>query len=395
MKKPSKVILVIGIILVLASYLNSGAKKVSIYKSAGNTIDIALVYPKTGTDPERGQQFYKASILAQKMINENGGINGKQLQFTIMNSENSPNEAKAIAEDLITRKNVLCVIADSNNNCAEAAAPIYESAHMTQITPMASSEEFAAAGEYQFSASPPRSFNTKFDVQNIICGKMGYKSVGIIYINSNWAGAALKTFEKTAEENNLEIRVKEPIAKGQTKFNAIIQRVRQTNPDCLYILADYDETIKLLQLIRIEQWDVPVIVTGSYVTEQPENVIGTGLGTVISRRLSSLDAVMQQKENFIYEYRDSAKYSDMEFGMQVYDAVMMVAGAAEKCRDNLTRENFRSALLKIRSFSGLLGDASFDETGTAQRPFYVAKHTRGRWETITPWEDIKKQIQFR
>lgn len=392
MNKLSKIILVIGIIFIFTNCSN--LKEKHVYKPIDDKIYVALVYPKTGTNLQHGEQFHKAASLAKKYINQNGGINGKQLEFVIMNSQNSPNKAQTIAKDLINSNNILCVIADSNNNCAESAALIYEQAHIMQITPIASSDEFVVSGKYQFSASPTRNFNTRFDVENIIYG-MGYKSVGIIYINSTWSRPSLDTFERTAEENNLQIRVKEPISEGQTKFRPIIQRVRQTNPDCLYILADYDETIKLIQTIRIDQWDIPIIVTGSYITEQPENIIGTSLGEVISRRLSSLDVVMQEKENFIYEYRDVANYSDMEFGMQVYDTIMMVAHAAQKCEDNLTRENFRNSFTKLRNFNGLLGSIHFDKTGIAQRPFYVAKHTNRRWEIITHWKHIEKWMESR
>ncbi len=393
MKNLSKIILVIGLIFVFTSCSSLVLNRETVYKPVNDSIDVALIYPKTGANLGYGEQFLKAATLAQQVVNDNGGINGKNLQLITLNSENSPNKAKSIAENLINKSTVLCVIADTNNNCAESAAPIYEKAHMTQITPMASSDEFIVSGKYQFSASSTRSFNTKLDVQKII-SDMGYKSVGVIYINSSWAGPALETFERTAEVSNLQIRVKEPIADGQTKFKSIIKRIRQTKPDCLYILADYDETIKLAQAIRIDQWDIPIIVTGSYVTEQPENVIGTSLGSIISRRLSSLDIVIEDRENFIYEYRNVADYSDIEFGMQVYDTVMMVAKAAEKSYASLTRNNFRDALLNINNFNGLLGDVSFDNSGVALRPFYIAKHVHRRWENIISWNDIQEWIKF-
>ena len=68
----------------------------------GDTIKIGLVASLNGDLRPWGIDSERGAKLAVKQINENGGINGKQVQLIVEDSASTPEGGKSAAEKLIS-----------------------------------------------------------------------------------------------------------------------------------------------------------------------------------------------------------------------------------------------------------------------------------------------------
>lgn len=374
MKKYFKLLLKLIFILTVSEFIIFGIinKEKSIIKA--EEINIALIYSDIGTYSNYANQLITAVELAEKYINSNGGINNKNLNIDMFDCQNNPQTAEEIAKLIVGKNSYICVISYYNNNCMMTTAPIFEKNKIVQITPISDNIDFASYSEYQFSFATSRSENSIYDGTELIKNKLGFDSVGIIYINNNWTIEALRAFEKEAELASLSIRIAEPISKEQANFKPIITRMIQTKPDCIYVIADYNETVKIIEEVKTSKWDVPIIVTSSFITDRTKIIPEKTLKNVIGRQYKAFNYNNKEREEFIYNYRKAAEYSDMEFGMLSYDIVKIISKSVANCDNKLTLKKFKEEFLKIEDFDGILGNIRFDKNGTAVREFKIIKY---------------------
>ena len=60
---------------------------------AKGKIKIGVIGPQTGASAETGQAVSKGAEIAANMINEKGGINGREIELIIADGKNDPAES--------------------------------------------------------------------------------------------------------------------------------------------------------------------------------------------------------------------------------------------------------------------------------------------------------------
>src|SRR5437763_18399 len=87
------------------------ATKVAGNKISGNTIPIGLVASLSGDLKPWGQDEQRGAELAVKEVNAAGGVNGKQIQLLVEDSQSHAEPGKSAAEKLIG-ENVLGLVGE-------------------------------------------------------------------------------------------------------------------------------------------------------------------------------------------------------------------------------------------------------------------------------------------
>src|SRR5215472_3889929 len=72
-------------------------------RAAESPYDLDVVLPLTGTAAFLGQSGQQAIQLAEKIINKDGGINGRPVHFVFHDDETNPRVAVQIASELVAR----------------------------------------------------------------------------------------------------------------------------------------------------------------------------------------------------------------------------------------------------------------------------------------------------
>jgi branched-chain amino acid transport system substrate-binding protein len=107
-----------------------------------------------GSNTNVAQEILRGVAHAQDTVNHKGGINGRPLQVTIANDDNSPEVAKAIAARLVKDPQVLAVIGHNSSDASVAAAPIYVQGGLVMVTPTSFSDRLSSMGPYVFRMVP-------------------------------------------------------------------------------------------------------------------------------------------------------------------------------------------------------------------------------------------------
>ena len=345
--------------------------------SEADTVTFAVVSPVTGDSAEYGVHFNIGAEMAAEMINESGGINGKQVVLKSFDSKNDAKEAAEVARLVGQDQSILATIGDFSSTCCMATAPIYEENKLVQISPSAGLIDFPKVGPYNFSTTGVQQDDGPFLVNRVVHETMNAKSFAIVYTNNDFGLNMLQYMTEEAEALGVAITDTEAIAAGEKDFTAIVSKMRQTNPEVVMIVANYGEVANCVKQIRQVGWDVPIVISGSALTDQLVELLGDDVNGIYSNIAFVPSDDDPTTKEFTDEFTERAGIPPSVHSVCTYDTLWMVCEAARQCGDNLNRETLREALAAFEGFEGLMGPIEFTEDGAIHRGYKVVQYQDG------------------
>lgn len=399
MKRSLAPILAMAVALMCAAGCAAGGDKASQPPSAASTaptqqegtgdeaknpIRIGLSTPITGSFAENGIGTQAAVEMAVEEINAKGGINGRLVELEIQDSKSDATQAAQIATMFTEDSSILAEIGDFASGACIAAAPIYQEAGMVQLSPTASNPDYTLQGDCMFSIFGKTTDEGRFIADYLLKKYMGAQNVGVIYVNSDWGAEAYDILSGCCQDNGVNIVASETFFEGEKDFNAILTKVRQTNPDTVMLMMGYDSGAVAIKQIRQMDWDVKVGISGLAYSEQLIALGGADCEGVLSEIGFVIDETNPEMMAFATEFEKRTGFAPNMMMTCAYDAMNMLAQAIENCGDDVDRASVRDALAALEGFEGLTGPKTFNEDRTiTQRNFKIVTIEDGAWKVLT------------
>ena len=346
-------------------------------------IRIGLSTPITGSFAENGQGTEVAVRMAVDEINANGGINGRLVEVVVQDSKSDPMQAAQIATMFTEDETILAEIGDFASGACIAAAPIYQEAGMVQLSPTASNPDYTLQGDYMFSIFGKTTDEGKFIADYLLKKYMQAENVAVIYVNSDWGVEAYEILSENCEANGINIVSSENFFEGEKDFNAVLTKVRQTNPDSLMLLTGYDSGAVIIKQAKQMDWNVKIAISGVAYSEQLISLGGDSVEGVLSEIGFVIDETNPEMLAFATEFEKRAGFAPNMMMTCAYDATHMLAQAMANCQ-TLDRASIREELFKLEGFAGLTGPKAFNEDRTiTQKNFKIVTIENGAWKVLT------------
>lgn len=348
----------------------------SVFAQQG-VVKIGLSAPITGNYAEFGENFKYAVQMAADELNAKGGIRGRKVEIVVMDSKGDPKEAALIAQKFVQDKDIVAVIGDFTSTSCLAAAPIYERYGLVQLSPTASHPQFAPSGEYMFGIVGTQAGEGPFNVKYIAQEYLGLKSVAVIYINNDWGVATKDYFVKAADEYGLKVTISQPFFEGEKDFTATLTKIRQTNPEGIYIAAMYNEASLIARQIKKMGWNVKMLAPSSVFSDSLLKLGGDAVEGLVTNTFFALNDPDPKVQAFIKEFRRRAGRDPNLHAACAYDSMMILAQAIEKA--GFDRKAIRDALAATKNFQGITGSITFTKVGDVVRKYKIMVVENGQW----------------
>ena len=216
----------------------------------GDTVTLGAIFPLTGPMAFAGTESRDGAILAMEEINAAGGLLGKKLALISEDDEGDAAKTVNAFTKLTTRDKISLILGSSSSGASQAISTLAQNNKILQISPTATNTNVTLAGDYVFRAC----FIDPF--QGLVCAEFVYDTLGsrraaVLYdagadYNTGLADAFKKRFK---ELPGAQIVADEAYQSWDVDFNAQITRLKQSNPDVIF-LPNYffDVTLQAKQL---------------------------------------------------------------------------------------------------------------------------------------------------
>lgn len=310
-----------------------------------NTIKIGSIGPLSGGVAVYGTEARNAIELAVEEINADGGVNGQNFELISEDDEGNPEKSVSAYKKLVTKDGVKLIVGSLTSGCTLAITPLSQAQKVVLVAPAATNPAITDAGDYIFRACYTDPFQgtvgAKFAAENL-----GTKRAAVLYdVGNDYSVGLTDNFVKKFTEEGGEIVAKESYTTGDKDFNAQLTKIKNANPDVVY-LPDYYGTVALIsKQLRAQGITTPTIGPDGW-DGLAEGAGDELLNGFYSNHYAS-DSSDEKVQKFAAAYKAKFGTAPTSFAALAYDSVYMikdavaVAGSAdpEKVRDALEKTN--------------------------------------------------------
>jgi branched-chain amino acid transport system substrate-binding protein len=347
---------------------------------AADPIYVGLMAPMTGDYAEYGMFFKQGMEVAIDQINKAGGIKGRMIEIVVGDSRADPKEAALVAQKFTANPKIVAVVGDFTSSCAMAAAPIYESAQMVQVSPSSSHPDFTRLGKFMFRNTPTQEYEAPFLAKWAV-RDLGKKKVATIYIKNDWGISTNKYFVETAKSLGAEVVAQEEFLPGEKDFTAILTKIKNTNPELLYLGAMYAETALITQ--QMQKMRFKPIMMGCTAIFSPKliELAGDAVEGILANALYFPDFDRPEVKNFTKAFVEKNKKEPNNFAALAYDSMNILIYAMKT--SDLDKVKMRDAIASLKNFPGATGGATF-VGGDVVKEYGKIMVKNGKWAAYKP-----------
>lgn len=343
-----------------------------------DVVKIGGLAPLTGSLAIYGVTTTNGADLAVKEINENGGINGKKIEYTVLDTKGDATES-VMAYNKLVDNGAVAVIGDITSKPTVAVAEIAAQDNMPMITPTGTQVDITEAGPNVFRVC----FTNPY--QGTVLATLAKENFGadtaavVVNNSSDYSDGIAKAFIEQAEKLGITIVAKEGYSDGDKDFRAQLTKIAAVNPDVL-LVPEYYEQASLIAAQAREVGVKSVFVGSDGWDGIAKTLDETSYGAIENSYFTNHFSMQDQApkiQNFLKAYRETYKEEPSAFSALGYDAVYMIKHAVEKA-GSTDRQAVVDALKNIE-YDGITGYLTFDEHNNPVKAVTILKIVNGEY----------------
>ena len=374
--------------LALPILLAVGCDGQSTAQANKNEVLIGHVASLTGDTATFGVSADEGIRLALDEINAGGGVLGKPVKVLTEDDRSLPDEAKTVANKLITRDGVCGILGEIASSRSIAIAPVAEDNEVPMLSPGSTNPKVTEGYDFVFR----NCFIDPFQgtaMADFAMNDLGLKKFAILYpVNSDY-GVGLRDFFKEAVEKNGGTIVEEVAytEKSDVDFKGQLTRIKSASPDAIYVPGYYTEAGLIAKQARGLGIDVPLLGGDGWDSDQTVTIGGDAVNGCYFSNHYSPDEDRPEVKKFVADYK--AKYDGKvpdAMAILGYDALKIMVDAVGRA-GSTDGAKIRDALAATVDFKGASGITTIDSQHNAKKSLVILKIDGGAFTyagTVSP-----------
>ncbi|MDF2368056.1 ABC transporter substrate-binding protein [Sneathiella sp.] len=324
-----------------------------------DTVNIGAIYNLTGGLSSLGIPSSEGAALAVDVLNDRGGILDREVNLVLVDGETNVEVIPQKTQDLIDKTtNMPVIIGMTGTDSALAAARVAAQNKRVFITSGATSPLLPSeVPEYLFLACYGDNVQAAAAAEWAISDlKVGTAAV-LYKSDMTYTKLIRKYFEEDFQEKGGKI----VFSQGYTADTLADVIAELPVADLIYFAASPDEVISGITAIRATGYEGPIASGDGFDIDENWDKLPTESNSFFTTH-ADVSADNTNPEMIAFRKAFADKYPDEEpsaFSALAYDAVMLVAAAAEKA-GSLDVNAMRDALSTLQDYKGLTGTISYE-----------------------------------
>ena len=323
-------------------------------------INIGLVYPVTGRLDTFALPIQRGFELALEEVN-NSQLDDVRFKF-IVEDDQSTVEGAVEAYNKLIGADVPVIFGPTTSGQAEAAFPIAQQNGVVAFSSSSNATGLSALGDFLFRAGLTTDILLPSGVK-ATHATLGYQRAAIIYDDiDSYSIDSYEKFRDTLTEIGVEILITETFQSGDTDFSAQLARIKDANPEAIFIAAQQPELIG----IQVQGRQLEISTEVPYITSLISDIKNAGEAAEGSISFAGWISTADTPGNgaFVQKYRATYESEPNAWTAQSHAAVHIVA-AAIAAAQSTDPTAIRDALANTKDFDTVLGAFSFNDVGDA------------------------------
>ncbi|WP_347354795.1 ABC transporter substrate-binding protein [Intrasporangium sp.] len=321
----------------------------------GGDIKIGFFTPKTGPSAPDGQSALAGATLAEKQVNDAGGVDGRKISLVTYDDASDPKQGASIATKLVTQDNVVAAVSGSYSPQTLAAAAIFQRNKVPMISAYAVNPGIPATGNFIFQA----------DFNGVVQGRAGAQALAdkkhakkpaIIAIDNDFGKALVTGFKEQAQKLGMTVVSEARNQFGETSFEPAIRNAVAAGADSIYMVQYVAEGKQFLLAYQKVGADLPIMSTEGIDSAGFLDSIGDLANGVMWTTNLNRQSKAPATQAFLKDFKAANSFSPDMVAASSHDAVFLLVEGMKK--GGVTPEEIQKGLMQVKDFTGATGTMS-------------------------------------
>jgi len=368
-------------VLCVAGLLFAGA-------SPAAAVKVGIVLPLTGAEAKFGEIEKRSFEMAVDEINKKGSIKGEKLELIIEDDTGRPEVGRSVVEKLITKDKVVMLGGGYSSSVTFAVAGVCQQNRIPFLVNTGSADKITTSGwDYVYRLNPPVS-EYAGAIESLLSEIVKPKTVVILHENSLFGTSGAKSFEETCQKLGYQVLLKEGYEAGGIDFKPVLVRVKQLNPDIVYMVSYIMDASLLMKQAKELKLTPKMFIGGAAGFTMPEFQKNAGIASekVISATLWYQNLKYPGAADYFKKYMAKYKSETEYHGAEAYAAAYVMADALKRAK-SLNSADIRQALSEtdMMTIFGPVKFISYEKFKNQNKlPTYVVQWINGKLELVWP-----------
>ena len=337
---------------------------------AQDTVTIGSFVSTSGSGAPFGVDQLQGMELAIRHINASGGIAGRKLVLKQLDTAYDKTQAQSVVHNFVADKSVIGLVGPTSSAEAFAADPIAVAAKLPVLAPANGAAGIPQIGPYVHRIGVPEELLLPSAAKTAV-KQLKLKKAAILYAQDDpFATTGFKAFQAQLKADMVDVVEVIGYDSKAVDFTAQLQRLKDKNPEALFIAAKSSDGTVLLRQARQNGIMVPVVGNLSFTSPALVAAAGDAVeGLIVAAVWDSSDA-SEMNQRFIAEYKKSFNRDATPLAATTYNCIYVIKEALEKSKD-FSREGLQKGLLAMNGFKYLGSAIEFRSIGNGLRDAVV------------------------
>lgn len=365
----------------------AGFLTVGCGKKGGNTVKIGVITSLTGSLAAFGEAHKHGYEIALDEINKKGGIGGKQVELDFYDDQSKPDQAVQGVSKLVDQDEVPMVLGSYSSESTKAIVPAITQRQVPLIIPTATADNV-------MDSKSPWVFRICAGANDYARTTLAFlkdngapKTIAIVYENTNFGQSNMKAMKAAAEAGGMKVVAVESYEAKSPDYKAVLQRVKQANPDAVYLcsyLLDATTLMRQAEEVDFNPRYYTSAGTGFAAAEFP-TAKGAGKNAEYTFSVSQWlpEAKWPGSTEFDAEFVKRFGSHPAYHAIQAYESLQAAAQAMNDAK-SMDRTAIRDAIRNLNMSMTPFGPVKFDANGQNQHPVLITQVLGGKYHVVYP-----------
>jgi branched-chain amino acid transport system substrate-binding protein len=342
---------------------------------------IGMSAPLTGGWAAEADLYVKAIKLAEKQINEAGGVNGKRVRMVITDNQSTNPGALAALNRNVEQDKVLAMIGPVKSTQILAMSDAVKAYGIPMMVGGTNASITSVGNPWFFRCRVSDAIMAAAAVK-YIKEDLKLTKIGILYSNEAFGTGGADLVEQNAKGQGLTIVARESFTLGDRDFTAQLLALKRAGAEA--VIPYSAGTVEVAKVhVQYRQLGSPFKYVG-IAGFAMKHVLGLareaseGLGGIVE----VLPGQSEKNRKYIEDFKREFNTDPDMLATWNYDALNLLVNAIRKAGED--RAKIREAILATKGYPGVIGTFNFSPDGEGLRAAFAATIQNGEAKLIKP-----------
>ena len=297
-------------------------------------VTIAGTRSATGSLSVEGMNMARGIELAVKMLNDAGGIDGRDVRVILLDDESEPGRAADLYRELAAADSIDLLIGPYASSVTRAVVPVAEAAGRPLVTAQAASHNIWSGQGRSWSVQMLNDARDNLAGAVVIGARLGAETAAMVYEDSSFPASAAEGVRAAAAEEGLKLVMDESYPVGGADHGALVSRARDLGADLLLGGGYMQDAVAFATAVAQVEY-TPVLSSWSVGPSQPDFPDRVGIdaarcvvGNTPWVASLSTSGLLATTAMFVLRYREEYDADPSDTAAAGFGAIELLAEAA-------------------------------------------------------------------